>query len=457
MTPTPETSVPAEEPSTPLEEVPKESIQPVQIVVEPENTDDVLINPGKGFVFLGYLDESEYDADFRSVVSIGYTRFNWAKIEPEEGHYDWDHIDDWINTFKRQDKQFAFGVMCANTSSSKAYVTPEWVYDAGAEGKWITAENGEPQKIPNWTDPIFLEKLDNFIQALAKRYDGNPDISFIDIRSYGNWGEQHTYKIEDAYPDISAEELRDLYFIPYMNAFQKTQLVAPYGLEEYEETYRWAIDRGVTIRRDGIVTYSDGSEGRMVYGKAPAIFEYPASYLREARSSGNWQYSAVRSVVETGAPTYLQIYEDMYDSNQAFYNEIANRIGYYFRLKKAVYYNALSSGTPADIELTFRNDGVAPLYASACLKVGLLDENGNLVQAYPVSGNPAQWMPGVDVAFTVSPILQLPAGQVQPVQYQLAVGLFEYASDTKPAYQLGSAGSTKDHWYVLGTITILPE
>ena len=417
-----------------------------------EDTDDVLINPGKGFFFLGYMDPEKYEAEFRDVISIGYNRFRWSKLEPEEGNYNWKEIDGYIKLFRDQGKQFAFGVMCANTSSDLKYITPEWVFEAGAKGKTITTENGDSQMIPDWTDPVFLEKLNNFIGALAERYDGDSNIAYIDIRSYGNWGEQHTYKIEDAWPDITAEQLKELYLRPYVEKFTRTQLVTPAGNDAYEETYKWAIEHGVTVRRDGIVSHSDGEEGRLVYGKMPAIFEYPSSYLSKARNEGDWQYDKVEEVVTNGAPTYLQIYEDMYFSNRAFYDRLANRIGYYFRFKGAVFQNEVNEGEAGDISLTFRNDGVAPIYEHASLKIGLLDQDCNLVQSYPVDTEPGQWMPGEEVTVKASPEFTAEGGLSG--DYILAVGLFADDKDDKPDYKLGSTGKTDDNWYVFGTIKV---
>lgn len=419
-----------------------------------QDTDEILINPGKGFVFLGYMDLEKYRQDFLDIISVGYNRFNWSSIEPEEGKYNWEKIDDYVDFYKERGKQFSFGVMCVNTSKDSEYITPEWVFDAGAEGKRILTGDGNIQMIPNWTDPVFLEKLNDFTTALAKRYDGSPNIAYIDIRSYGNWGEQHTYKIEDAWPDITAEQLKELYIKPYIERFKNTQLVVPYGKEEYDGTYMWAIDKGVTIRRDGIVTYSDGSEGKMVYGKLPVIFEYPSSYMSAARESGDWQYDDVKNVVETGAPTYLEIYQDMYDSNKAFYDQLANRIGYYFRFKGAEYRDTVKQGEACKIRLTFRNDGVAPIYAPASLKIGLLDQNYRLVKTYALPDDPGKWMPDTEV--TVEAELQFNNKKEGTLngEYILAVGLFADDKDQKPDYKMGSTGATDDDWYVFGTVTV---
>ena len=90
-------------------------------------------------------------------------------------------------------KKFAFGVIAGASSSSvktRTYVTPEWVFEAGAESYTYTSGNYS-QIIPVWTDEIFIEKMQNFVVALGERYNGNENIAWIDIRNYGNWGEQH--------------------------------------------------------------------------------------------------------------------------------------------------------------------------------------------------------------------------------------------------------------------------
>ena len=243
--------------------------------------DEVLINPGKGWV--------QYQGTEDNVITtVMYERLNWVQIEPEEGNYNWELIDNKISNAVSKGKKFAFGVMCANTAWSVKYITPKWVFDAGAEGRTVNATFWHTvvttlQVIPVWTNQIFLEKLNNFIVALANRYDGNPNIAFIDIRSYGNWGEQHLNEIGGE--ELTPEQLRDLYLVPYIDNFKITQLVTTCGNKNYEEIYEWAVNQGVALRRDGIFGNSDGSECSIAYGKEMAIFEYTSDYgwLKENR------------------------------------------------------------------------------------------------------------------------------------------------------------------------------
>lgn len=55
--------------------------------------------------------DGTFDPAFLDKIAIGYTRFDWSEIEPEEGQYRWDIIDDYISAYQALGKEFAFGVM----------------------------------------------------------------------------------------------------------------------------------------------------------------------------------------------------------------------------------------------------------------------------------------------------------------------------------------------------------
>jgi len=46
---------------------------------------------------------------------------------------------------------------------------------------------------PDFDDPVFLAKLDRFLAAAAARYDGDPNVAFVDVGSFGIWGEGQTF------------------------------------------------------------------------------------------------------------------------------------------------------------------------------------------------------------------------------------------------------------------------
>lgn len=406
------------------------------------DTDDVLCNPGKGLVLRNSMNK-KYD----DILSVFYYRFEWSEIEPEEGIFNWDVIDSKINECIKRKKKFAFGIMAESSSKNNQYVTPKWVFDKGANS--YTYNNGKIiQTIPDWKDNIFLDCMNNLIEEIGTRYDGNENIAYIDIRSYGNWGEQHLGTIGGT--AITTEELKQLYIEPYMKNFKKTLLVNPWGDNSYADTYKWAIDNGLTIRRDGILKYYNGKNiFDYAYGKEPTIFEYIYDY-NTMKSSSLWNEEKLIDYIETWHPSYTEFFPEMYKDNSSFCKYIANKIGYYFKFKQANYTNTIKTTENNDITLTFTNEGVAPLYEPCTFYIGLLDQKYNLVKKYKTDINPQKWMPNEESKEEIS--LQLDG--VDDGDYIIALGLFYNENDGKPTYLLGNTGKTDDNWYVFGNINI---
>lgn len=101
---------------------------------------------------------------------------------PHKGFY-WHYVDNGYT--------WSLRVVNCEASPRMPFATPEWVKDAGAKGKWFRGGPGAGFWGPDYGDPVFLKKMDNFFKALAARYDGDPMLELIDIGSYGNWGEGH--------------------------------------------------------------------------------------------------------------------------------------------------------------------------------------------------------------------------------------------------------------------------
>ncbi len=404
-----------------------------------EKTEDVLLNPGKGLFLMQSLD-SDYD----DIISIVYYRTDWEMMEPKEGQYNWEYIDSKLTDCVNRGKKFAIGIACANSSTPNRNVTPQWVFDAGAKYYKSAVSN---QKIPVWTDEIFLEKLDNFITAFGERYNGNKNIAFIDIRSYGNWGEQHLSIIGGE--EITPEQLKNLYIKPYIDAFPDTLLVNPYGTEKYNEIYEWAIEQGVTIRRDGIFEYSDGSECLMAYGQLPTIYEYTYDY-NDLVDKKLWNQENLIKYIENGKPSYLEVQPIMYEENKELFDMLANKIGYYFRFTEAEFTNTIEVDSSNNISLKFINEGVAPLYEDCTVYIGLLDENYNLVKKYKTDIDPHTWMPNEEKIENIS----ITFDDIEPGNYIISLGLFLNENDENPTYLLGNTGKTDDKWYVFGELNI---
>lgn len=413
-------------------------------IVETEvtNSEDILINPGKGLVL-----RSSYPEQVNNEISVHYSRFKWTDIEPEKGRYDWKQIDEKLEYCEKNGKKFAFGIVNASTAYDGKYVTPKWVFDEGAQ-YYIYKKDGLDQIVPVWTDEIFLRELNGFIEKLAERYDGNETIEYIDIRSYGNYGEQHLFTIGGE--NISSKQLKELYIKPYMNNFKKTRLINPWGDYNYNGIYEWAIDNGISIRRDGIMKYTNGKNiFEYAYRKLPTIFEFYSKY-ETLKEQGLWSEEELLKYVDEWKPSYVEYWPEMYRDNPEFVKYLGNRIGYYFKLKGTQYINKSEIRKELNIKMNFSNEGVAPLYENCSVYIGLLDENYNLIQKYKTDVDPKTWLPDKPIQENVKIILN----NINPGKYIISIGLFLNDNDEHPTYLLGNAGKTDDRWYVFGYIQI---
>jgi len=427
-----------------------------EITIQIKDTADILLNPNKGFVDYG----SAIWEGNENFIGIGYHRYEWAELNPSEGVYNWQLIEKSLNEYKNKNKKFSFGVMNVNSSTENDYVTPKWVLDKLNETDVFTTDKGKQQKIPKWKDETFLKYLNEFILALSKKFDGNENIAFIDIRSYGNWGEGHLYGLygnDWTYVDknhLKADELMDLYIKPYKEAFKKTLLVIPTGNKGHDTVYPWAVNNGIALRRDGIIGIntgvSDGSDCLAAKNKVPVIYEYGGNY-----KNLNWSHENLLNAVETGRPTYMEFDSDMYkdEKNKDLYKYLANRMGYYFKIKEVTYSKEIPLNSNNTVKIKFKNDGVAPIYDNTILYLALLDNENNVINKIKTNVNAKKWLSDQEINENIN----ININQVELGEYKLALGLFKNENDINPTYLFGSEGKTDDNWYVLGNINVIEE
>jgi autotransporter-associated beta strand protein len=404
----------------------------------------LLINPGKGFVEY-WGPTSAYTND---VIGVGYNRCGWSTLEPTEGVYNWDWVDNLIAAYAAYGRKFAFGVI--NTDPG---CTPDWVfqpgtnattgtvYPVGAASKVISDGYAVPV---TWDEPVYLARMKAFIKALGEHYNGNPNIAYIDVRNYGRDGEGNG-SFNAAVKDVSAECLKNDFFKPYVDAFPNRQLIA-LGMDWlFRSVFEYEVTQGVGRRIDGICYgVGNASECMVAYPYQPAVLEYWAGYP-ETLALGYGDTATLMTFVNGARPSYLQFQPDYYNANKADAAMVGNKIGYHFVLQQANLPATIQPGVPFQLNLQWLNDGVAPLYEPCSMAVALLDDSNNVVQKQWLAGsNPQSWMP--DVATTEAFNVTFPS---VPSGYKLAIGLFTSQTDADPAYQLGVQGRVNHNWYVL--------
>ena len=434
-------------------------------ILHPKPSTGPVINPGKGWVLYGKPEQTPPAA--LAIGSLGYARYKWGDVEPKEGEYHWEVIDRDLEAWSKVGKQFAFRVMGASSHAKDFWVTPKYVFDAGApysqfelnDPKLETLGISGTKLVPVFDDPVYMQKVEKFVRALAAHYDGNPNLAFIDIGSYGNWGESHMYPISKR--EISPEKYQEHLAI-YRNAFKKTLLEVCFGREIYRDVFTWAAQNGIGMRCDGIGCNRDGSEVLFCVGRLPSVFEFYAAYETMAEL-GYWygkknKYGyghRLTDCVETGRPTWCSLSDKqkglkLLADERPLVESLANRLGYHFVLQQIQFPAVFTRSNPAMLESKWENQGVAPIFIPAALWYELLDDRGQVVEecAAP-SAKPAEWKS--DQAVTVSD--RVVFSKAKPGSYSLAVGL-KRPEFVKPTIRIAIDTETSGGWQILGKVNV---
>ena len=184
-----------------------------------------------------------------------YLRIPWSYIESEEGKFNWPVLDTPANVgFPRANRSLS--------GSPQASPGPAGPHPNGSiargQGYNLRREGGTRRLgrwEPDFDDPVFLDKLGHFLAAMTVRYDGSPEVAFVDVGSLGVWGEGHTWG--STHRPITAATVKrhiDL----YKRHFRKTLLVANDDMGGPEttgpsEAIEYAAAAGLTLRDDSIL------------------------------------------------------------------------------------------------------------------------------------------------------------------------------------------------------------
>jgi hypothetical protein len=440
-------------------------------VVTPADSGAALVNPGMGWVFHHYdnvpahygsrLDPSDTVDDFPG-LSVVYLRLPWSMVEPEEGRFTWSTVDTPAQRWIAKGKQVAFRFSACE--SWMRWATPEWVQKAGAKGYNFKPGQELPDGPfwePEYDDPVFLEKLDRFLAAAAARYDGDPTVAFIDVGSFGVWGEGHTYhSSKRKWPAATLIRHMDL----HAKHFKKTLLAAN---DDYagqgQETIDHALKLGMTLRDDSILVqggknaYFHAGMAQPFWPKVPVILE--SEHYGGSRDRGNWQDGSkyLQSVEEYHA-SYASIHwwpREFLKECGPLIDRINLRLGYRLQLAEASWPSRVRLGDAWTFRASWRNAGVAPCLPGGFPAVTIKDAKGGIAGVF------------VDEAFDVRSLPVGPPGQAAAksgearfaLPYNIRSGTYDVFLSVgtlagTPRIALPLGGNDGQQRYRVGTLTV---
>lgn len=410
------------------------------------DTDEALLNPGMGFTHYEYsnqpenygsrLDYGDTVDEFPGLTTI-YLRLAWGLLEPEEGRFDWSWFDGpaqrWIAKGKRL-------VLRLTTSESfNRYATPKWVYDAGARqvpflAKYTDKYSAGPSFEPDFGDPVYLDKLDRFLAAAAARYDGDPNVDFIDIGTLGMWGEGHTWHGSNTRYGFDTL-FRHLEL--HTRHFKRTRLVVNDNHldQDYSDPrlLQYCLEHNMGIRNDSFGCFKnticrENTRHMMnaTWMTAPTVIE--TTHYGDSRDRlGGWDRDALVQAVRDMHASYFSIHwwpREFLAAERPLIDEINRILGYRLQLREAAWPEVIHHGQPWTFTAKWANAGVAPLYEDVFPALTLKDASGGIAGVF------------VDEVTNLRRVLPACLGGSSPIRYEQSA-IFHAAPAWKRADMAG--------------------
>ena len=441
-----------------------------------------LCNPNMGWTMHFYSNQLEnYGSKLAPSDTLddfpglggAYLRIPWAFVEPEEGHFIWETLDTPAQRWIDKGMQVSFRISALESWMYKA--TPQWVFDAGAKGYDAAGWAYEP----DYDDPVFLEKVENFVRAMAERYNGNPNVAFVDIGHMGMWGEGHSVATTPKHGHSWSIETQKKMIDLYCRHFTKTQLAVsddyagPFLRGKRFPIMDYAFSKGVTMRDDSILVskapeqwYHD-EMAQLFWPAMPVVLEHEHYGLSKKR--GNWDSELLVESVEAYHASSMSIHwwprEELAECREAI-DRINRRIGYRLRMDNASWPQKVALGEAFTIESAWSNAGVAPCYKGGFPCFTLKDARGGIVSVLvddtldvgtlPVAAPEQASTLALASTFTIAPRFTERGHcffrACAPGTYDLYVSVGR--RDGTPLYELPYEGCDGHKRYKIGQITL---
>jgi hypothetical protein len=376
-----------------------------RVVVRPPDTGQALVNPGMGWTLHYYSNiiknygsklEPWDTLDDWPGLSVIYLRVPWSFLEPREGEYNWSLFDTPAQRWIAKGRKIAIRV--SSSESWMRYATPKWVQEAGATGVDFEFGKGPrpggPLWDPEYLDPVFLQKLDRFLAALARRYDGNPNVAFIDIGSFGMWGEGHTGFSSRLNEDQTLAVVRK-HIDLHLQHFKHTLLcisddvAGPSKPGRHFPAMDYALSKGVTMRDDSILvqpppnSWYHAEMAEQFWPRLPVILEH--EHYGSSKQRGAWSGDLLLKSIEDYHASYMSIHwwpREELSENRVAVDRINRRLGYRLQLREISWPASVALGQPFVVNSMWANAGVAPCSGGAFWSLTLKDEKGGIVSTH---------------------------------------------------------------------------
>ncbi|MCK4879663.1 MAG: DUF4832 domain-containing protein, partial [Bacteroidales bacterium] len=450
------------------------------IYVRPVETDEVLTNPGIGFMTFqrfngdklnkgsgwteGFpIDYQEFDGDLTNkdhpATTIAYWRIYWRFMEPEQGKYRWDMLDMALKTARSRGQTLLLRIAPDGTGDERD--VPDWYREKVGSNKNWKYRNPVNKWVVDPEDPRYVEYFGGFIRAMGDRYDGHPDLEAVDLSIVGAWGEgagsellsQHTREaLVDSYTDVFRKTpLIALLMDKETNMYANAQIPVGWRVDCIGDLGFWADEQnGWTHMYDfypqAIIDY----EVKDDWKTSPLSFEICGTF-RRWKEKEDYDRDDVRYIFNETLKWHISSFNAKSSPVPGEWKDLVDdwlrKMGYRFVLKRFSYKDEVRKNENLHFKSWWENKGVAPCYKDFALAIRL--KSLESVYVLPTDANIKNWLPGDNLYDSSVHIPNdLPTGA-----YDVQLAIVDRLK-FEPRVKLAIEGRGKDGWYQLGQINI---
>jgi hypothetical protein len=442
------------------------------VVVRPQEIDDVLVNPGIGFMtfqrfngdqlnqgtkwtegypiqyqpFNGRLDNPNHPA-----TSLAYFRIYWKFMEPEEGQYQFAVLDKVLETAASRGQTLLLRIAPYGTEADND--VPDWYRKR--VGDESTSKLPERKWRTNPEDPRYAECFGRMIRAFGRHYDGHPALESVDLAIVGAWG-------EGAGSERLSRKTREALIDSYVESFTKTPLIMllndpmtnEYGLSR--RPVGWRVDclgdmggfsKTWSHMQDFYPQSIINCGMQDAWKKAPVSLE--VCWVMQHWKDQGWD---INYIIDQSLKWHISSFNGKSSAVPLEWWPQVNRwlksMGYRLLLRKFTYPARINQGGKLEFTSWWENKGVAPCYRQFPLALRIRSQSRKEVLF--TQADIRSWLPGDSI---YDDAVFLPAGL--PVgEYDLEFALLDPQS-SQPRIKLAIAGCQPDGWYPLGKLQVV--
>lgn len=417
-----------------------------------------LLNPLMGWAPWATIEQSHQPH------TLVYADLTWRDFEPQEGFYDFATFEkkQQLARWRQEGKRVVFRFVLDIPGKETHLDIPDWLFEKiNGDGDYYDNQYGKGFS-PNYSNPVLIAYHKETIRALGERYGKDGFFAFIELGSLGHWGEWHTYP--GIWP-LPSESIRNLYVSHYMEAFPGTHLLMrrPFsiaqklGLGLYNDMTADPVQTDIWldwIENGGKDLPQEPSELSPMpddWQKVPIGGEQAPNLSNEEVYGTNLEQTvrllkrSHTTFIGPGGPYGVENGDPL----QAGLDHVMSIIGYRIYLDRVQMPRRVTYGKSMNIDLTFSNDGIAPMYYNWPARLYLWDEKGNIIATY---------QPQIDFRMVLpnkfyTTVFKMPVGDLKNGRYSIGIAILDPITG-QPAVTFANENTRSDMIQSIGSFEV---